>query len=123
MPDVAQYLLQTQEANLCTPALLAVLWDIDEIFTFCARHGRGIHPGAHVAIELILWLACCGMGGIIVRASFDVGVWLGTVGGYDSTADDFAGLDYGDYSQGDLQAISGYLTKARATGALLYMVA
>ncbi|KAL0935814.1 uncharacterized protein CTRU02_208028 [Colletotrichum truncatum] len=41
----------------CCGAALAVIWDIAEFITICARGGRkGIHPGAHVALHLLFWL-------------------------------------------------------------------
>lgn len=36
---------------------LAAVWQIAEFITICARGGQlGIHPGAHVALHLLLWL-------------------------------------------------------------------
>ncbi|OLN88349.1 hypothetical protein CCHL11_00014 [Colletotrichum chlorophyti] len=40
------------------PAALAVIWDISELITICARGGRlGIHPGAHVGLHLVFFIA------------------------------------------------------------------
>ncbi|KAI0121304.1 hypothetical protein BJ170DRAFT_737168 [Xylariales sp. AK1849] len=49
----------------CAPlVVIAGLWDIAELITVCAcgkRHGQGgrqgIHPGAHVGVDLVIWLA------------------------------------------------------------------
>ncbi|KAF9873631.1 hypothetical protein CkaCkLH20_08741 [Colletotrichum karsti] len=39
------------------PAAVAMIWDVAELITVCARGGkRGIHPGAHVGLHLIFWL-------------------------------------------------------------------
>ncbi|KAJ2893825.1 hypothetical protein MKZ38_008207 [Zalerion maritima] len=41
------------------PAILVFAWDMAEFVTLCARRktvGRGIHPGAHVGMDLIIWL-------------------------------------------------------------------
>jgi hypothetical protein len=36
---------------------IGLCWSIAELITICARFGhRGIHPGAHVALHLLLWL-------------------------------------------------------------------
>jgi len=38
-------------------ASVALAWDCAELITICARPGRrGIHPGAHVGVNLVLWL-------------------------------------------------------------------
>jgi uncharacterized membrane protein len=44
--------------------IVAILWDVAEFITLCAcgkRHGAttalGIHPGAHVGVDLLLWLS------------------------------------------------------------------
>ncbi|KAK1981763.1 hypothetical protein LZ30DRAFT_749831 [Colletotrichum cereale] len=39
------------------PGVVAIIWDVSELITICARGGRkGIHPGAHVGLHLIFWL-------------------------------------------------------------------
>ncbi|CAM1506543.1 Fc.00g061840.m01.CDS01 [Cosmosporella sp. VM-42] len=39
------------------PAALALLWDFSESICLCVRGGhRGIHPGACVGLDLIIWL-------------------------------------------------------------------
>ncbi|KAI0594525.1 hypothetical protein F4775DRAFT_428331 [Biscogniauxia sp. FL1348] len=36
---------------------ISLIWSIAELITICARTGhKGIHPGAHVALHLLLWL-------------------------------------------------------------------
>ncbi|ORY62386.1 uncharacterized protein BCR38DRAFT_517907 [Pseudomassariella vexata] len=36
---------------------IAFCWSVAELMTICARTGhRGIHPGAHVALHLLLWM-------------------------------------------------------------------
>lgn len=43
----------------------ALIWDIAELITVCSRSGkRGIHPGAHVALHLLLWLGFCAAVGL-----------------------------------------------------------
>ncbi|ORY58495.1 uncharacterized protein BCR38DRAFT_447478 [Pseudomassariella vexata] len=40
--------------------ILTGLWDASELITICARRktaNRGIHPGAHVGVDLCVWLA------------------------------------------------------------------
>ncbi|KAH8649938.1 hypothetical protein BX600DRAFT_554390 [Xylariales sp. PMI_506] len=38
-------------------ACVAICWGVAELITICARSGhRGIHPGAHVALHLLLWI-------------------------------------------------------------------
>ncbi|CAK7222530.1 hypothetical protein SEUCBS140593_004930 [Sporothrix eucalyptigena] len=44
------------DASLGFPAgILAVLWSVSEFVTLCVRRNRGIHPGAHVGMHLIIW--------------------------------------------------------------------
>lgn len=39
-------------------AAAAIFWSVAELITVCVRKGRrGIHPGAHVALHLLFWLA------------------------------------------------------------------
>ena len=39
---------------------VSLCWAAAELITVCARRGRrGIHPGAHVALHLLLWLGLC----------------------------------------------------------------
>jgi len=46
------------------PAIILLIWDAVEFIALCARKGQGIHPGAHVAVELIMWIACTSIAGL-----------------------------------------------------------
>lgn len=57
---------------------LSMIWNIANIVVLLARKGRGMHPGANVGCDLVLWL------GFIVTGTFAVlGAmnWLETWGG------------------------------------------
>ncbi|KAH7170653.1 hypothetical protein EDB81DRAFT_174700 [Dactylonectria macrodidyma] len=55
---------------LVPPAGVALIWDVAESICLCARRGhRGIHPGAIVGVDLILWL------GYIVAVVFFGIIW------------------------------------------------
>ena len=44
---------------------MSLCWQIAEFITVCVRRNyMGIHPGAHVGVHLILWLALCALIGI-----------------------------------------------------------
>lgn len=44
---------------------VALIWDFAEIMTWLLRKRKaGIHPGAHVAMSLLIWLAAAVVGGI-----------------------------------------------------------
>lgn len=47
-------------------AAAALLWSAAELITVCVRKGqrRGIHPGAHVALHLLFWLAFLAAAGL-----------------------------------------------------------
>ncbi|ERT00527.1 hypothetical protein HMPREF1624_03900 [Sporothrix schenckii ATCC 58251] len=47
------------------PGILAILWPAAELVTLAVRRNRGIHPGAHVGIHLIIWLAGTAAGGLV----------------------------------------------------------
>ncbi|KAF7562659.1 hypothetical protein G7046_g1463 [Stylonectria norvegica] len=51
---------------VCCPVLVvALIWDIAELITRCARKFKaGIHPGAHVALSLLIWMGAAIVGGI-----------------------------------------------------------
>lgn len=54
----SEYYQSSQIIWVAPQAGAALIWDIAELITVCARSGkRGIHPGAHVALHLLLWLA------------------------------------------------------------------
>ncbi|KAF2817290.1 uncharacterized protein BDZ99DRAFT_12933 [Mytilinidion resinicola] len=42
--------------SVSQPFAAAVAWEIADLITYCVNK-RGIHPGAHVGVELVLWLA------------------------------------------------------------------
>lgn len=87
------------------------------------RRGRGIHPGFHVAVELILWLACSGMGVICLRAAFGLGGTLGDIYDYVNAGDDYDGPDYSYYTDTDIQGLKSYIIKGEVAGGLLALVA
>jgi len=47
------------------PAILAFGWQTAEFITLCVRRNRGIHPGAHVGLHLVIWLASAVAAGFI----------------------------------------------------------
>ncbi|KAK8062501.1 hypothetical protein PG997_014598 [Apiospora hydei] len=50
--------LSLQVVWVAPEAAVAIIWSVAEFVTLCARKNqRGIHPGAHVALHLLLWLA------------------------------------------------------------------
>ncbi|KAL2756390.1 hypothetical protein ACRALDRAFT_1081731 [Sodiomyces alcalophilus JCM 7366] len=85
---------------LCSPpAIAAIIWEVAEFITLCARGGRvGIHPGAHVALHLLIWL-----------------VWAISLG-FEATSLYFYGI-WGDYDD-DLGALGAVV----AFGSLLFIV-
>ncbi|KAK8029855.1 hypothetical protein PG993_011146 [Apiospora rasikravindrae] len=51
-------ILSLQVIWVAPEAAVAIIWSVAEFVTLCARKNqRGIHPGAHVALHLLLWLA------------------------------------------------------------------
>lgn len=62
-------------------SIFVLFWDVAEFITLCIRrkrNGRGIHPAAHVAVDLILWLSLliswsifCGILSYESRYSYD----------------------------------------------------
>lgn len=44
---------------------IGLVWQIAEFITLCAHPDRGIHPGAHVGMQLILWLGAAICGGFL----------------------------------------------------------
>ncbi|KAK0637000.1 hypothetical protein B0T17DRAFT_613650 [Bombardia bombarda] len=52
------WLAETDLGTAGTVAGLALIWNTAELLTVCfSKDRRGIHPGAHVAFHLIIWLA------------------------------------------------------------------
>ncbi|ROT36673.1 hypothetical protein SODALDRAFT_401571 [Sodiomyces alkalinus F11] len=73
------------------PAILAIIWETAEFITLCARGGRvGIHPGAHVGLHLIIWLAWCVAVGFIATRFALFGYY--DVTGYGSVIDTQAAI-------------------------------
>ncbi|KIH91040.1 hypothetical protein SPBR_01702 [Sporothrix brasiliensis 5110] len=61
-PDLNGYL----DAGLSfPPGILAILWPVAELVTLVVRRNRGIHPGAHVGMHLVIWLTGTVAGGLI----------------------------------------------------------
>ncbi len=95
---------------------LSLIWNISEAICIVVRGGhRGIHPGANVALDLILWLGLAGA---------DVALWLigiassvigyassySSYGSYGSSYDDFNDVFGDDLSN----TVSGIRTKGQA---------
>ncbi|KAH8909054.1 hypothetical protein BR93DRAFT_977141 [Coniochaeta sp. PMI_546] len=100
------------------PPLVITLWDIIEFITLCVRRGRrGVHPGFHVALELIFWLAAAVLTALIARIAF--------------VADDNADyirkvLNSGDsdiIGYADLQIFQGFALKTKIAAALFGLLA
>ncbi|KAI1504510.1 hypothetical protein F5X99DRAFT_371224 [Biscogniauxia marginata] len=90
---------------------VSLIWSIAELITICSRAGRrGIHPGAHVALHLLLWM------GFIVGVAL-TGFLLATALLYRSDWSDYYDYyyddDYYDYYSnkyiGLLQALTAFL--------------
>ncbi|ETS72982.1 hypothetical protein PFICI_15374 [Pestalotiopsis fici W106-1] len=58
---------------------IALCWDVAELITVCVRRSQyGIHPGAHVALHLLLWLGlvvAAGLTGWIVAYASECGYY------------------------------------------------
>ncbi|KAH9904037.1 hypothetical protein F4778DRAFT_78213 [Xylariomycetidae sp. FL2044] len=100
---------------------IAIIWSTAELITICARAGhRGIHPGAHVALHLLLWLGFCvaqGLNGFILASSLAYNAYYDS---YDDYYSDYYGYDDYDYSYSP-RYIS-YLQAVLAFTALLIIV-
>jgi len=103
-----------------------MLWDTAELITLCVRKGRGMHPGAHVGIELIHWLMLISVSAVGFAGAVGVGLALGSTSynydygyNYDDNAYDYT---Y-DYTDSDVKALSDYLVKVRVSGGLLSILA
>lgn len=46
-------------------AILSFLWQVAEFITLCVQKQRGIHPGAHVGMHLIIWLGAAASVGLM----------------------------------------------------------
>lgn len=65
---------------------LSICWLVAELITVCVRrHRKGIHPGAHVGMHLILWL------GFLVCVIFNsfTTYYNSVYGSYDYDDDDY----------------------------------
>jgi hypothetical protein len=73
------------------PGVLSLIWNVSEAICILTRGGhRGIHPGANVGLDLILWLALAGA---------DVALWLiGVASSIVGAATSYS--SYGDYGSG-----------------------
>lgn len=94
---------------------LALVWDFSEAICLCLRSGhKGIHPGANVALDLLLWLA------------YLISTVMLAILGYASDAryssDYYNDGYYDDYIDGDVQLNVALCQTAIAFGALeMYM--
>ncbi|KAF2095447.1 hypothetical protein NA57DRAFT_79172 [Rhizodiscina lignyota] len=63
-------------------ASLAIAWNVSEFITLCVRSVRrgGIHPGSHVALDLILWMGFLASGLTEILIDFWTGASLGLCG-------------------------------------------
>lgn len=94
------------------------LWDTIEFITLCVRRGRrGIHPGFHVALELIFWLAAAVLTALVARIAFVA----------DDNADyirEILGSDDSDVvGYADLQIFQGFALKTKIAAALFGLLA
>ncbi|RYP88808.1 hypothetical protein DL769_000235 [Monosporascus sp. CRB-8-3] len=93
---------------------VALCWSVAELITICARTGqRGIHPGAHVALHLLLWLGFCASLGLN-------GLSLASMLIY-SEYSEYYDYDY-DYDYYDTYGFSGYLGAIQALVAFLSLL-
>lgn len=61
----AYYMGIVDMATAYPVAGIGIVWQIAEFITLCAHPDRGIHPGAHVGMQLILWLGAAICGGFL----------------------------------------------------------
>jgi hypothetical protein len=77
---------------------ITIIWAIAEFITICARRNhQGIHPGAHVALHLLLWLgyaASLGLNGYFLALAATVSYWYY---GYDDYDDYYGYSGYSNY--------------------------
>ncbi|KAK3936160.1 hypothetical protein QBC46DRAFT_395844 [Diplogelasinospora grovesii] len=106
------------------PCLLAIAWDKLEFIVSCCRRGRGIHPGAHVGVNLILWLGFFGVGGNVLRAAGDIASISAQAKDYLNSSSDGTDTegDYNGFTWDDVQVYDGYAVKGRVAGALLCLI-
>lgn len=93
---------------------VSLLWSIAELITKCARRDhQGIHPGAHVALHLLLWLGFC-------ASAVLNGFLLASLIIYADHADDNYYYGYYDYDYYGLG--SDYLTLVQALVAFVALL-
>ena len=90
-PIVNTFSYEDQDLANITQAALSLIWSFSEIICIAVRGGhRGIHPGACVGLDLIIWLVFLVM--VIIYAL--VGVLFRPYG----SSYDYYGYNYGDTS-------------------------
>jgi hypothetical protein len=98
--------------------LLITLWDIIEFITLCVRRGRsGIHPGFHVAFELIFWLATAVLTALIARIAFVADDNAEYISNILNSSDDSV------ISYADLQIFQGFALKTKIAAGLFGLLA
>ncbi len=96
--------------------VVSLCWSIAELITICARKShRGIHPGAHVALHLLLWLGFCISLGLTVWIFASVLVYYSSFLDYD---DYYGYSSYGD----DYDITPGYFTLIEALVAFVALL-
>jgi hypothetical protein len=95
------------------------LFDIAEVITVCLRRGRrGLHPGFHVAFELVFWLATGVLTALIARIAFVADDNAAYIRG---VVDSEAASDLISYA--DLQIFEGFALKTKVAAALFGLLA
>ena len=90
-------------------SIVAASWDIAEGICLLVRGGhRGIHPGANVALDLLIWL-----GFLMATLLLGLGVaGFSLLAGYASSYNYYSDYSYGGYN---------YSSVSRAAGSILSM--
>ncbi|OIW29639.1 hypothetical protein CONLIGDRAFT_643724 [Coniochaeta ligniaria NRRL 30616] len=106
------------------PPLLMTLWDTIEFITLCVRRGgrRGLHPGFHVALELVFWLAAAVLTALIARIAFVAGDNADYIRGVLDSGDDSSSSD-SIIGYADLQIFEGFALKTKIAAALFALLA
>jgi len=90
-------------------AFVSLCWQISEFITLCVHRNRGIHPGAHVGMHLVLWLGFAGTAGVMT-----------TLAVYDQS--DFDSGYYDDFYDNVPSDFGSYLSLAFALVAWTYIL-